>query len=321
MTKHTLRNIDGKPIRRQYFTAVVVMHYILMLFIPWVMLVVSLSMHRFDPSKWLSDLWISVWVCFGFSLPWLLLRALNRRFFGRIVCVLSADGIHHPSGKIGWDEIEKIEYVVDHARRYKRDPANRCRAIIYTQRRQIALLHAPLCILSEAKKYKPGLVTRIAGTGKAISTLLAVAGIILLCPLLILLPIHTHTPTAAQIGVFLGIDLLLYVICLPLFHRYAIDYRFWCRILPRRALFWVAYWFLLLSTVAVLLLVWYCPAWWLVILGGMYLGAIGPLSPLQSINGRPELLSRERLHDIYITNAAFWERNRNKKREKKKRKP
>ena len=81
MKGNKLNEIDGRKIRRQYFTLPVLMHYVLMLFIPYCILVFTIQLNKFNMQEWISSVWISVWVCFCFSLPWMILRILNKRYF------------------------------------------------------------------------------------------------------------------------------------------------------------------------------------------------------------------------------------------------
>ena len=106
----SLKNIEGKKLRRIYFDVPLIFLYSVMLAVPYAILVISWGIGKFDFAEWLSAFRTSVLVCVGFSLPFIILRALNKRFFGRIVCVLAKEGIYYPKGKIRYGfkaEIQK----------------------------------------------------------------------------------------------------------------------------------------------------------------------------------------------------------------------
>ena len=130
-------------------------------------------------QEWISSVWISVWVCFCFSLPWMILRILNKRYFGKIVCVLTDDGIRYDEGFIGWDCISKIEYVIDLPSRYRYDPKRKCRAVVYTENKTIILYHAPHSILQSVKKFKPQIKTQMSNGSKWLIAILTLLPIVL----------------------------------------------------------------------------------------------------------------------------------------------
>ena len=116
----------------------------------------------------------------------MILRILNKRYFGKIVCVLTDDGIRYDEGFIGWDCISKIEYVIDLPSRYRYDPKRKCRAVVYTENKTIILYHAPHSILQSVKKFKPQIKTQLSNGSKwliAILTLLPIV-LVLLIPFL-----------------------------------------------------------------------------------------------------------------------------------------
>lgn len=123
MKKNDLRGIDGKKIRRQYFNAPLIFLFSIMLGVPYAITLFSLTIGNHGQYELSSTFGTSILVCAVFSLPFLILRVLNKHFFGRIICVLNEEGIHHPKGMLKWDAIEKIEYAIDAKPRYKSDPA------------------------------------------------------------------------------------------------------------------------------------------------------------------------------------------------------
>ena len=123
-----------------------------------------------------SDLSIGVWVCFCLSIPFLILSALNRRMFGKIVCVLNEDGIHYKDGFVRWNEIVKMEYEIDIPSRTNHQF---CRAIVYTSKEEIVMQHAPLFLLSKVKKQNPDIQTGVSKNSKWMVGFLLVALLII----------------------------------------------------------------------------------------------------------------------------------------------
>ena len=113
MAENNLKHIEGEKIRRQYFTGPIVLLASLALFIPYAMLVFTVALDKFELSTWLSDTWISVWLCLVFSAPFVILSIFNRRFFGRVICVVSEKGICWEDRSVGWNEIDKIENEIN----------------------------------------------------------------------------------------------------------------------------------------------------------------------------------------------------------------
>lgn len=166
MAENKLKEIDGKRIRRQYFTIPVLLHYAIMIFVPYYILIFTIQLDKFNMQEWIASIWTSIWICFWFSLPWIILKILNRLCFGKIVCVFTDDGIYHRNGFIEWDRVSKVEYIIDLPQRYKHDPERKCRAVIYTENETIVLLHAPLDILRSAKKYNSQMKTKLSKGSK-----------------------------------------------------------------------------------------------------------------------------------------------------------
>ena len=158
--------MDGRKIRQQYFMIPVLMHYVLMLFVPYCILIFTIQLGKFNMQEWLSSIWISVWVCFCFSIPWVILKFLNKAYFGKVICVLTEDGIHYNDGFVEWNRISKIEYVIDLPARNRYDPKRKCRAIVHTENETISLFSAPHSILRSVKKLKPQIKTQMANESK-----------------------------------------------------------------------------------------------------------------------------------------------------------
>ena len=92
---------------------------------------------------------------------------------------MNEDGIHHKDGVTKWSEIERIEYEVEFPSRYYSPRRNWCRAIIYTKKTEITLMHAPMFILSEARKHSPSIDAKISKNSKWLIGLMITLFIIL----------------------------------------------------------------------------------------------------------------------------------------------
>lgn len=88
MKKNHLREIDGDKIRCQYFTWPILILLFCMILVPYCLFLFYLGEEEFNLLKWLSDLFVSVEVCLVFAIPFIILSVLNRRFFGKIICVI-----------------------------------------------------------------------------------------------------------------------------------------------------------------------------------------------------------------------------------------
>lgn len=130
-------------------------------------------------NKFLSDIPDTILICIFFALPFIALAILNRNHFGKVICVMNVDGIYYKGNLIKWSDMEKIEYEIQIPGRSVNPRHNWCHAVIYTKKEEIALIHAPLFILSEAKKYCPGINTKVSTSSKWLIGLLIAMIIIL----------------------------------------------------------------------------------------------------------------------------------------------
>ena len=166
MKKNHLREIEGDKIRWQYFTWPIVILLFCMLFVPYCIFVFSLYAGNFNLSNWLSDLFVSFEVCLVFAVPFFILSVLNRRFFGKIICVINEDGIHYKDGLLKWDEILKIEYEIELPGGVPKIERLFCHSFIYTKKDKIKLVHTPLFFVSRLKKYKPSIDAKVSKNSK-----------------------------------------------------------------------------------------------------------------------------------------------------------
>lgn len=311
----SLKNIEGKKLRRIYFDVPLIFLYSVMLAVPYAILVISWGIGKFDFAEWLSAFRTSVLVCVGFSLPFIILRALNKRFFGRIVCVLAKEGINYPKGKIRYETTEKIEYAMDSRTKFKSDIAKPFRLIIYTNGgKHIVLSGVPFCAVSKIKACVKGNDIKITGVKSLLSVISAVAAIILAVPFYVVLLCNAPGISVARFAVFAAIWVVLDIILMPIFDKYAVGYRFWHKILPKKWLSYIILGIYYLSFFAVMLILFYFPNWFVICTLGIYMGVVQPPVPTRNGGARQNnILSYEKLYDIYINKADFWEKKTGKK--------
>ena len=309
------RQARGKRLRRGYGSAALPVLGILALAIPYAIFVISLCTGRFEPSAWPSTLWISVGICLGFSAPFLLLLGLSRCAFGRVICVLTPKGLRHPGGFLRWETIDRIEYALDSRPRFPGDARTVCRAVVFTRGGEhVVLRHAPFCLLSRARKYRRDLAVRVSGAASWRACALVLALILAAAPFYVALLVRAPGLTAAQGLVLVAVVVAVGLIRMPVFDAYAVEYRFWRRILPRKRLSCLILGcFYLLFFAAVALLFW-VPEWALLVPVGILIGAVQPPVPSRSGLGNRPLLSYAQLYDMYINHADVWEKRLGQRR-------
>ncbi len=320
MRENNLKCIQGKKIRRQGFNIPLIILYSMMFAIPYGIFAISLCMGKLDIYGVPSTFWTAVLVCFLFSVPFLVLRLLNKHFFGEIICVLNEEGIYYANkGKLCWDSIEKIEYAIDSKPRYKSDSGKVQRAIIYTHGgKHVVLEKAPVYIISSIKRYKKSFDVKITGVSSLVPPVLLMATILLLCPFYVVLLRNAPGVTASHLIVLVIIWVVLGIVRTPIFDVYNIRYRFWSKLLPKKHLSYIVLGFYYSSFFIALIILFYFPNWVVVSLLGIYLGVVQPPIPSKYGSNRYRFLpSYDQLYEIYSNKADFWEeriakRNTNK---------
>lgn len=310
MQENSLKCIQGKKIRRQGFNIPLIILYSMMFAIPYCIFAISWCIDKLDTYGSFSTFWTSVLVCFLFSVPFLVLRSLNKHFFGKIICVLDEEGIYYANKeKLCWDSIEKIEYVIDSKPRYKGDSGNTWRAIIYTHGgKHVVLEKAPLYIISSMNRYQKSFDIKIIGASSLVPPILIMATILLLCPFYVVLLRDAPGATPQHIIVLVIIWVVLGIVRVPIFDTYNIRYRFWSRLLPKKLLSHIVLGFYYSSFFIALIILFYFPNWVVVSLLGVYLGIVQPPIPSKYGSSRYRFLpSYDQLYEIYITQAVFWE--------------
>ena len=163
MKPNPLKNIDGVRIRRQYFNGPIYVLFSIWVLIIVIFAIISFSDGNFSFYKWLDVICESAFTIAIFIIPWIILSVLNRFFFGKIVCVLSEEGIHHEGGLIKWNNISRIEYNIPTLNRY---PLRLIAAHIdvVCKNETIKITSVPLYMFSVVKKSHPDIKTKMDKT-------------------------------------------------------------------------------------------------------------------------------------------------------------
>ena len=321
MSENNLKHINGQKIRRQYFNIPLIILYSLALAIPYWIFVISQCIGKTDFYELASTFWISICVCVVFSLPILILRTFNKHCFGRIICVLSEEGIHYAkNGKLLWETIEKIEYVIDSKQRYKNVTGRSFRVIVYTRGgKHIVLANVPLYIVSRIKRYKKEIDVKILGLTSVLPIVIVMAAILILCPFYVILLRNAPGISGARFAAFVIIYIALSIIRGYIFDAYDVRYRFWSKILPKKWLSYIVLSGYYSSFFVVILILFYFPNWIVVSLLGIFLGIANPPIPSKYGSSRYNFMpSYAQLYETYITNAGYWKERIEQNNAKKK---
>ena len=315
--KTSLRKVAGKRMRCQYFNIPVLVVLLLMLAIPYTIFIFQVHLGKFDASEFLSALRVSVWISVCFLIPFLILRTANKHFFGKIICVLTGEGICFSNGMLRWENIQKLEYTLDSDSKYEGDLGKPFRVICYTANgKRVVLNSIPFRFLYFVKKYNQNLDIKITGISSLLSVIFVIGAIIVFCPLYVVLLMQAGRYSVLHLAGFVIVWIIVTVVRTIVFDKYAIPYRFWRRTLPKKKLSYVLLGVWYPSAFAVILIFCYFPNWVTAVILGGYMGIVQP--PFPSKSGTRYLLipTYERLYDAYINNADSWEKTIKAAREK-----
>lgn len=158
MKKRQLSDIEGMQIRRQLF--IVPIGYALLVFMICleVFTIMPLVEGTFDINKWLADVREGVTVMVLFVIPCVILSVLNRRYFGRIVCVLNDGGLHHEYGTIQWGSIRSMRFHPTQIGRRRFTPAY---MEVVCENTTVRLESVPLYVCAKAKQFNADIKTGV----------------------------------------------------------------------------------------------------------------------------------------------------------------
>ncbi len=163
-----LKDVEGKKLRRQYFNGFI---YATLSFLPMVMiLVIGIGLKRGEMT--LDGFWVvmytSIFMWGAVLLPFAVLSLLNKRFFGKVMCVLTKSGLMLENDLIAWEDIKEIVYRPRIGSRYKVESNS---ATIFVDPKDkgaytVDVTGFPLYGLKQIKKYAPRVKTSIDKHGK-----------------------------------------------------------------------------------------------------------------------------------------------------------
>lgn len=187
--KNKLKEIRGERIRRQFFTPVIYCVYFALAFLS--VLAVGLGA---TGEPLILRIILSL---FAIEALFVLLSLLNRRFFGKTVCVLCKDGIFYDDGLypevafIPWDGIKSASYRIDLPQKsYSADRSSMfggCQMEIKLKHKSesVIVCNAPHYLICKIKKYRPSIDAKLDGFTKFL--LISATTFPVVAPILIIL--------------------------------------------------------------------------------------------------------------------------------------
>ena len=153
--------MTDEKIRRQYFNGPIYLLSTVLIPLYFFLLIADLATgHGFIAT--IRELITSLWVPLVWIGPLTILSYLNRSYFGKVICVLTPDGLQHDRGFIPWNQITKIEYeIVLPSRNISyTNRINSCFAHIHIKdEKDLLLIQAPYFLLKRVLKYNPDIQT------------------------------------------------------------------------------------------------------------------------------------------------------------------
>lgn len=157
MKDNSFADIDGFRVRRQYFNYFLCIPVLIFLYYFIVRTFGFIAGGHFDFQQWLYTMYKLVLRLGVMSLPFAVLSLLNMFFFGRVVCVINEDGIHHRNGLIRWNDVLYLKYeAVDFGSLFRRQYYPTYITVGCPQQR-IEITYAPFFMFFIVKKYKPSI--------------------------------------------------------------------------------------------------------------------------------------------------------------------
>ena len=161
---HKLHTIKGEQIRRQYLNTF--LYEMLSVILPLTFLIprtVDATQLK-TGNPWTEALLFLITILILF-MPLFSASFINRLFFGKLICVLTPDGIEYNEGRISWKRIESIEYEYNFPHSLYVTHSQYCCAHIHTVDGDITLYHAPYYLLGKAKKHNQNIKTKLHRDG------------------------------------------------------------------------------------------------------------------------------------------------------------
>ncbi len=176
-TKSVYKNADGYKIRVQYFN-----YFLFFEFCGFLMVLTMLIMNTIldgvgtkieSPAEIIS----LFFVFGGLTSPIWILSLVNRRFFGKVVCVVNNEGIIYRNKTIKWEEIEEIEYQIVLPSRSIRDKESSYARLLGSNI-DIKINSAPSMILNKVKKYNKNVKAALSKSSILVLTMMPLVFIV-----------------------------------------------------------------------------------------------------------------------------------------------
>lgn len=176
--KSIYKNTDGYKIRVQYFN-----YFLFAEFCGFLMVLTMLIMNTIldgvgtkinSPAEI-----VSAFLVFAvLTSPVWILSLLNRRFFGKVVCVVNEEGIMYQNKIMKWEKIEEIKYQISLPSWSSNIKRGGSYARIIGNDLDIQIKSAPSMLLGKAKKYNKNVKANLKKSSILILTMIPLAVVI-----------------------------------------------------------------------------------------------------------------------------------------------
>lgn len=176
--KSIYKNSDAYKIRVQYFN-----YFLFMFFCLFLMTLTLLIMNTKLGSAGTkinspSEIVLLFFVFAALTSPVWILSLLNRRFFGKVVCLVNEKGIIYQNKIIKWEEIEEIEYYNSFSSRPPDVKIDGSYARIIGNDFDVQIKSAPFMLLGKSKKYNRNVKASLNKKGIFILAMIPLACIV-----------------------------------------------------------------------------------------------------------------------------------------------
>lgn len=144
----SLNQISGTRIRRMYFTFWIYMYSLCL-----VLVIITMALHEKSILLFFQFLFECIQYIVVFIVPFIILSLLNKRLFGRLVCIVNENGLYCNQKLLQWSQIKSATYDIDLPGKSR---SGYCSVKIgYDRGYSLIIPHAPRSILKQIKKYCP----------------------------------------------------------------------------------------------------------------------------------------------------------------------
>lgn len=175
--KNKLKDIRGERIRWQIFTPIIYMIYMAVAMVVTVVGISTLLGEEGTKFESAAEFFEIIWLFVALEVPFVLLSLLNRRFVGKMVCVLCKDGIYYDDGLypepafICWGDIKSARYNFElpfysYARSAPLYMGCHMEIKSKYKNETVIVYHAPHYLVYKMKKYCPSIDVKFSGFSK-----------------------------------------------------------------------------------------------------------------------------------------------------------